>query len=77
MDAENLRWNPRGSLGSGRGSSLTDVAGALAVYDKTIRTSTELVKTKGLSLVHVDPAHIAVTYRILGLKEGGRNCRLP
>jgi hypothetical protein len=29
-----------------RALSLTEVDGALAVYDKTIRTSTELVKTK-------------------------------
>jgi hypothetical protein len=33
------------------------------------------IKTKALSLVHVDPAHQALIDRILGLKEGGMNCR--
>jgi hypothetical protein len=33
------------------------------------------IKTKSLSWVHVDPVHQALIDRILGLKEGGLNCR--
>lgn len=33
------------------------------------------IKTNALSLVHVDLAHQALIDRILGLKEGGMNCR--
>ena len=33
------------------------------------------IKSKALSLVHVDPAHQALIDRILGLKEDGLNCR--
>ncbi len=32
------------------------------------------IKTKVLSLVHLDSAHQALIGRILGLKEGGMNC---
>jgi hypothetical protein len=32
------------------------------------------IKTKALSLVHLDPAHQALIDRILGMKEGGMNC---
>jgi hypothetical protein len=34
-----------------------------------------LVETKALSLGYLDPAHQALIDRILGLKEGGLNCR--
>ncbi len=33
------------------------------------------IETKALSLVYLDPAHQALIDRILGLKEGGLNCR--
>lgn len=33
------------------------------------------IETKALSLVHVDPAHQALIDRILGLQDGGLNCR--
>jgi hypothetical protein len=33
------------------------------------------IKTKALSWVYLDPTHQALIDRILGLKEGGLNCR--
>ncbi len=33
------------------------------------------IKTKALSLNHIEPAHQALIDRILGLQKGGMNCR--
>lgn len=33
------------------------------------------IETKALSLVHLDPVHQALIDRILGLQDGGMNCR--